>query len=195
MSLTASEFLEDIPEEYLDDHLNDLVPVVEENEMPIRKENAQHNNTFTNDKLGRLHYKRFSAGPSLIKLRSCMFDSTTSMTHCNDLYPILSAQVKDGKTCAFIKVDNGPDWNLHSLVNSLYLSRLWKDTGLDLLCIVSYAAKYSAYNNIEHLWSPISKKLCSVVLPSILEGDEKEPCKMSHLTPEERKEKEMKVIY
>ena len=65
--------------------------------------------------------------------------------------PILSAQVKDGKTVAFIKVDNGSDWNIHSVVNSLYLFHLQRDSGLDILGVVSYAAKYSAYNQIEHL--------------------------------------------
>ena len=194
MSLTSSEYHEEaIPEEYTGDHLNDFVPGVEENVMPLEENNVALRQEMMTDKLGRAHYKRFTAGPSLINLRSCMFDSTTCMTHCNDLFPILNAQVNDGKTCAFIKVDNGPDWNLHSLVNAFYLHRLWKDAKLDILCVLSYAAKYSAYNNVEHLWSPMSKRLCSLVLPSILEGDVKEPCKMSELSTVERKIKEKMV--
>ena len=64
---------------------------------------------------------------------------------------------------------------------------------MDILAVVSYAAKYSAYNNIEHLWSPMSKKLCSVVIPSILEGDEQEPHKQRELSDAERKQKEAMV--
>ena len=104
-----------------------------------------------------------SAGTSIVKLRASKFDKSSAMTHVNDLIPLLSGQVKDGKSIAFIKVDNGSDWDL------------WKAAGLDILGIVSYCAKFSAYNNIEHLWSPMSKCLSSVILPSILDGDETEP--------------------
>jgi len=72
--------------------------------------------------------------------------------------------VKDGKTVAFIKVDNGPDWNLLNITNMLYFGRMWKDSGLDIFGIMSYAAQWSAYNNIEHLWSPMSKKLANEIL-------------------------------
>ena len=58
---------------------------------------------------------------------------------------------------------------------------------------MSYAANYSAYNDIEHLLSPMSKKLSSVILPSILEGDDKEPIKQTDLTNEEGQKKEMQV--
>ena len=112
------------------------------------------------------------------------------MSHTNGLLPILRAQVSDGKTCAFVKVDNGGDWNLHSLVNAFYMHRLWKDSGLDILWIISYAASWSAYNNIEHLWSPASRRLCSVIVPSILEGDDKPICKMADIDTEERRQKE-----
>ena len=142
------------------------------------------------DKLGREHFQKLNTGTALIKLRACMFDKSTIMTHCNDLMPVLSTQVKNGKTVVFIKVDYGADWNLLSIVNEFYLHRLWKDSNLDVLAILSYAAKYSAYNNIEHLWSPMSRHLCSVILPSILEGDEKEPYKQTDIPETERKEKE-----
>jgi len=91
------------------------------------------------------------------------------------LASILSSQVKDGKTVAFIKVDNGPDWNLLNITNMLYFRRMWKDNGLDIFGIMSYAAQWSAYNNIEHLWSPMSKKLANVVLPHILEEEQTPP--------------------
>ena len=106
---------------------------------------------------------------------------------------MLIAQVKDGKGIAFIKVDNGPDWNLLNVVNEIYFCRMWRDSGLDMLGLVSYAAKYSAYNNVEHLWSPMSRKLASVILPSILEGESEPPCKQSTLSDEEKGDKEALV--
>ena len=116
------------------------------------------------------------------------------MTHVNDLIPVLSGQVKDGNSIAFIKMDNGSDWDLYSLVNSIYFCGLWKAAGLDILGIVSYCAKFSAYNNIEHLWSPMSKCLSSVILPSILDGDETEPHKQRDLSPDEIREKEANIF-
>ena len=68
---------------------------------------------FISDKLGRNHHKRLVAGPSLVKLRACKFDPSTGMTHVNDLLHVLSGYAKTGKTVAFLKVDNGSDWNLH----------------------------------------------------------------------------------
>ena len=73
---------------------------------------------------------------------------------------------------------------------------LWVECGrnqLDVLGIVSYAARYSAYNNIEHLWSPLSKSLSSVILPSILEEDSEEPNKQN-LEEEQRRQKEAQIF-
>ena len=42
---------------------------------------------------------------------------------------------------AFIKVDNDPDWSLLNVTNELYFTRLWKDSGQDVLGIVSYALR------------------------------------------------------
>ena len=97
---------------------------------------------------------------------------------------MLKAQVKDGTGVAFIEVDNRPDWNLLNIVNEIYFCRLRRDSGLDILGIVSYAAKYSAYDNVEHTWSPINRRISSVVLPSVLEGEEERPCKKADLTNE-----------
>ena len=102
---------------------------------------------------------------------------------------MLSGYFKTGKTVAFLEVDNGSDWNLHFIINSIYLCRLWKDSGSDILGVLNYAAKYSAYNNIQHLWAPLSKKP-SVILPSVLEEDDEEPCQQSGLSPSEVYQKE-----
>ena len=84
---------------------------------------------------------------------------------------MMHAQENDGKGIALIKVGNGSDCNLYSLVNEFYFYRFWRDSRLDILGVVSYAAKYSAYNNTEHTYNVMSKRLNSAMLPSVLEGE------------------------
>ena len=83
--------------------------------------------TFRKDKLKRLHHLCLEAGPGLIKLRACKYDTSSGKTHFNDTLSILSAQVsKDKKGVAILKVDNSSNWNLHSLVNAVYFCRVLK---------------------------------------------------------------------
>ena len=147
---------------YKDIETNDLVDLAGEEEELPGDIPPEQNPKMTVDKLGRKHFRRPTYGPAVLKLRAVKFGGSSATTHSNDMLPILSAQVKDGKTIAFIKVDNGPDWSLLNVTNELYFSRLWRDSGLDILGIISYAAQWSAYNNIEHLWSPQSRKLCKI---------------------------------
>ena len=145
------------------------------------------------DKLGRLHYCRYMSGPTKLVLRSVKFSPSNSMNHVNDLLPELDALASQGIGVVFLKVDNGGDWNLANLVNQIYFCRLWKRTKLDVLGIVSYAARFSAYNNIEHTWAPMSKKLTSVILPSVLPGDEAEPYKLD-ISHDEIQQKEAELF-
>ena len=46
---------------------------------------------------------------------------------------------------------------------------------LDCLMVVKNAPGFSRYNRIEHLWSVVNRKWSGVVLPRIVEGQEKEP--------------------
>ena len=105
----------------------------------------------------------------------------------------MKSEVENGVGVVFVKVDNGGDWNLANVVNQIYFCRLWRDSNLDVLGILSYAARFSAYNNIEHFWAPMSKKLSSVILPSVLEGDEDVPYKLG-LDDDEVKRKEGEVF-
>ena len=67
MFLTSSEYHEEaIPKEYTGDHLNDFLPGVEENVMPLKENNVALQQEMMTDKLGRAHYKIFTAGPSLL---------------------------------------------------------------------------------------------------------------------------------
>lgn len=187
----------EIPEEYTSIVDNDWSNMESANDIPSQQAEHTHSAVDENqcrDKIGRVHMKRPTYGPALLVLRATKFGSSSAMTHANDILPVLTAQVKNGKTVAFIKVDNGPDWSIASIVNEVYFCRMWRDSGLDILGLVSYAARWSAYNNIEHLWSPMSKKLASVILPSVLEGDLTSPIQNNDLTDEERRQKEASLF-
>ena len=194
-SLEQKETVEQDPfDEFVEHHIHDTIdidePLIADDFVPAVK---QPERSLFIDKLKRNHYPRFMSGPLRLVLRSVKFSPSSAQNHCNDMLPLLTAQVKSGKGIAFLKVDNGPDWNLHSIVNEFLFARLWKDSGLDVLGIVSYAARYSAYNNIEHSWSHVSRLLSSVVLPSVLEEDKEPPSKQSELSKEECSRKEANV--
>ena len=90
-----------------------------------------------------------------------------------------------GKSVFYVLSDNRPDFNLRSLINAFFYYRLFRHLKLDLLFILTYAAKYSAYNSIEHVWSPLSNALFEVTLSSCLPEDNKPPSKQSGLSREE----------
>ena len=141
------------------------------------------------DFLSRPHFKVPHTGPATVCQRSALFHSSTSEMHTNDLKPVLDPVVREGKTIITLIVDGGPDWSTGSLLNAVYFRRLWKVCNLDMLCITSFAARYSAYNPIEHLWSILSKKLACVRLSAIADGDNKAPYYISGISDEEKKSK------
>ena len=65
---------------------------------------------------------------------------------------------------------------------------------MDLLVVMSFATRYSAYNPIEHLWSPLSKKLNSVRLKAVDGDDQQPPCCLPGLSLAQRSEKEVLVF-
>ena len=116
--------------EYLDHEKNDQVHVVRE---PERLGN-EHDNVcnipteedIITDKLGRKHYRRFMAGPTLLVLGATLFQTSSSEKHASNILSMLLARVNDGKGVTFIKVDNRSDWNLHLMVHDYYFFKLWK---------------------------------------------------------------------
>ena len=90
--------------------------------------------------------------------------------------------------------DNGPDMDPDGYVNLVYWGRLWRDTNLTRMVCVTYPAGQSAYNPIEHCWSPLSNALTGVTLPAVLPGEVKPPHKQSGLTADEKTQKEIKML-
>lgn len=86
-----------------------------------------------------------------------MFHKATVLRHANNLVRILQPPADDKmprpqRNLALI-ADNGPDWNVEkSLIDFLYIGRVWRELGLDRILLVHYAANYSKYNPIERRW-------------------------------------------
>ena len=153
---------------------------------PITESSAE----YRTDKLGRPHIKFPRTGPVLVYNRNGQFHSQTMEAHANDFLPLLTNAVQGGRSCITMVVDNGPDMNPTNYVNEYNLGNLWIDSKADMLVVTSYAAGQSAYNMIEHAWSPLSNRLTSVKLPAVLPDETKPPNKQTNLSAEERAKKE-----
>ena len=105
---------------------NILIVSIYEGAMPEECSVQSTDKDKYQDKLGCLHFMKTTYGQAVLVLRVAKFTQSSGQTYANDLLPIFLAQVKDGKTVAFIKVDNGSDWNVRSPVNLLDLCCLWK---------------------------------------------------------------------
>ena len=69
--------------------------------------------------------------------------------------------------------------------------RLFKKLDADILGVMTYAARYLAFNPIEHCWSPLSDKLSGVTFsPLEKEEDTTAPALQSGLSQECQKAKE-----
>ena len=104
--------------------------------------------------------------------------------HATNIKTLLHAVQSQGKTAVVIIADGGPDWNTGSLV----LMRLWHDCSLDMLICTSLAAQLSTYNPIEHLWSPLSKRLTSVHRSAVDGEDHTAPCRVAGLSGDRKRQ-------
>ena len=66
---------------------------------------------------------------------------------------------KNKKSGFMVLSDGGPDFNPSSVLNELYFYRLFKKLQLDLFTVFTYAARYSAFNPVEHLWAVLNNQL------------------------------------
>ena len=84
----------------------------------------------------------------------------TSSVHCRHLredllpkylsdYGILPPSIH--KSVLVAVTDNGPDWNCNFTINVINAGRLWRDSNLDCLIFVTYAAGDSKFNMIERI--------------------------------------------
>ena len=130
--------------------------------------------------LKRLHLANLYTSQSSIFLRAQRFHGTTVATHGDDIFKIINQDESlSNKPLMMLMSENGPDFNPKSMLNMIYFYRLLKHLDLDFLAVFTYAARYSAYNCIEHLWEPLSNKLSGVTFNAINPCDKKVPFKMN----------------
>lgn len=110
------------------------------------------------------------------------------------MLPLIRKRVSEGVKLLVIISDGGADFNPNFLINQVYLSRLFRKTGLQSMLVTTYCPGHSALNPIEHLWAPLTQALVGVYLPDILPGEDQPPCKQSGLAPEEKENKEKRVF-
>ena len=147
------------------------------------------------DSIGRLHIKTPYSGNSSVVTRAQIFKSTTIVTHITDLYNFIKSNPDySDKSGLMLISDGGPDFNPMSLLNEVFLFRLFRSLHLDFLSVFTYAARYSAFNCVEHLWAPLSNKLASIVFSPIYPGDKNPPIRQRNLSTEERENKERYIF-
>ena len=93
-----------------------------------------------------------------------------------------------------LTVDGGPDWSTASFTNIYFYHSYWRKKELTLLTVTSYAPGFSAYNSIEHLWSPVSKRFTSVKANPCDEGDDVPPVMMPGISDDQLISKEHEVF-
>ena len=145
------------------------------------------------DGIGRAHRNTPYSGKSFLRIRSHKYNSTTIATHVTDLYQMLFP-LKDSKSVDMFLADGGPDFNPSHLVNALFYYRLFKKLDADILDVMTYAARYSAFNPIEHLWAPLSNRLSGVVFSQTIERETVAPAQQSSLDEASLIEKESVVF-
>ena len=99
--------------------------------------------------------------PSYIRLRSHKYNSTTVSTHITNLFNILH-DISKLKSIFMFLTDGGPDFNPAHTIIQLFYFRRFKKLEADILCVMTYAARRSAFNSTEHLWSPCADRLSGV---------------------------------
>ena len=108
----------------------------------------------------------------ILDLHPCIYGLNASiLSHTTDLYNIFKDESEI--TLLMALADGDPDFSLNSELNPLYFYRLFRKLNLDMLSVFSYAARYSTFNPVEHLWTPLSNHLSGVVFSARLKGESK----------------------
>ena len=139
-----------------------------ESTSPFSVINGLEQQSLKYAKLGRTHLSTPHTGSASLLVRSSKYNHSNIFTHVTDLYSLLRSEMDTSSRNSFLLVsDSGPDFSTSSVLNQLFLYRLFKSLNLDVLAVFTYAARYSAFNPMEHFWSLMSNKLSSTFLLQI----------------------------
>ena len=177
----------DFYKEYSDIMLHKDIASTLNNIIQSASKSSEYNSEkeFINDSSGHPHFTTPTTGPSLIMLRPQNFQSSNIDALLHDLSALIQCRCNDKRNCVLLTVDDSPNWSTTSYKNIFCLYKYWRKEDLDLLTVTSYAAGCAAYNSIEHLWAPISKKLTDVKGNPCADGDDVAPAFLPKLTKEE----------
>jgi len=187
-------------------------PIVEDHDWPVNGYHIEvggvliltgHTNEtnpgrFTGlDRHGRIRQVIQTCGPGHVFLRASLFHPKTVVNHILNVYEVLKVRMSTGftePTVLLVKVDGGSDLTPDSIINLLFWGRLWLATGNPIFLVMTHAAGWSALNDIEHLWSPLSKQCAGLQFSACLPGEDKPPCQNSTLSRAECFAAEAKVF-
>lgn len=113
--------------------------------------------------------------------------------HIEDMLPLIKKRQNEGVRFLVIISDGGPDYNPNHIINQLFWSKLFRQSGLDGMIVTTYCPGYSALNPVEHLWAPLTHAIAAVYLPDTLPGEDQPPSKQN-LPEEEKRCKEHSVF-
>ncbi|CAB4044267.1 PREDICTED: uncharacterized protein LOC105443326 [Paramuricea clavata] len=145
------------------------------------------------DGVGRAHLKTPYSGTANVYIRSHKYNATSVATHVTDLYEMLDP-IREEKSVLMFLADGGPDFNPSHIANELFYYRLFRKLDADILTVMTYAARYSAFNPIEHLWAPLSNRLSGVIFSPLIDDDKTAPALQSGIDSATVKRKESTIF-
>jgi hypothetical protein len=147
------------------------------------------------DRHGRERVGIPTTGTPYLTARALLFDQADHESNANDLRRVIAKLIaKYGKYVFGVDGDGGSDYSLHSWRTLVCIGRIFRDLELEGLFLYCRAGGLSAYNDIEHFWSALSRILVGVTFPATTGGDKDAPCRQTSISSEEREVKERAVM-
>ena len=118
------------------------------------------------DDKNRDSVKKGTAGVAHLFMRALMYDKPDLYCNVGDLRTILESKKSFGELRPVLSIitDGGDGYKNTRMATILLYGRIFRDFGLEGLILFRRTGGLSAYNNIEHVWSPISSALGGMVL-------------------------------
>ncbi|KAJ5074376.1 a-type inclusion protein [Anaeramoeba ignava] len=161
-------------------------------------ENKEYNTqSYVDPKSGTSHYRLPQPTGITAITRSPKFSPITAETIANDLTVLIQRIAKPAITI----IANSGDFNLDPSSNLalLYLGRVWRDTALDVLNVISYSPNSDTsdfqYNIIDSITSSIADQLGDFELSVKYMNEEVPPFLQKHLFTKKEIEKKEKIIF
>ena len=168
--------------------MNDIIHTVKTGSKSVPLTN------LIKDSIDRFHIRTPHSVPALLVARLIKYQPSNIVGHLSDLETVLCMSQHLGESSVLLTVDGGPDWPTTSLTNIYFYHSFWRQKELTLLTVTSYAPGFSAYNRIEQLWSPVSKRFTSAKANPCAECDDVPPIMVPGISDDQLISKENEVF-